>query len=307
VLGRRDSAGLLRTQRVVVEHARAFAPDVVHGHDAAPTLWMYLRAAGRTRPPVVLTLHTPMTRHFAGSEPGLRSLQTLLRGADAVTAVSRGVADDATALEPSVADRIAVVPNGIVPPRHDPPPISELPPHIVCVGRLVEGKGFEHAVAALAVIARRVPDVRLTIVGDGPVADDLDRQAAALGVDALVERTGHVSHDRVLDVIASGTLVMMPSHYEGLPLVAVEAAWMGRPVVAAHAPGLNEAVLDGETGLLVDPDAESLAAAALQLIGDGALALELGQNARRRAEREWALTSCVDRYESIYRRQLSLR
>src|SRR5207244_9573149 len=75
VLGRGDRAELLRTQRAVIEHARGFAPDVVHGHDVPPALLTYLRAAGRTRAPVVLTLHTVMSRHLASTEPAMRILR----------------------------------------------------------------------------------------------------------------------------------------------------------------------------------------------------------------------------------------
>ena len=76
---------------------------------------------------------------------------------------------------------------------------------------------------------------------------------------------------------------------------------MARPVVASRVPGLEDAVIDGETGLLVEPNAESLAAAAIGLIEDRSRAEAMGRAGRRHAEREWALATCVDRYEAIYR------
>ena len=95
----------------------------------------------------------------------------------------------------------------------------------------------------------------------------------------------------------------MPSRYEGLPLVALEAAWSARAVVAMAGPGLAEAVADGTTGLLVPPgDVPGLARAMAEVLASTARATELGRAARDRMERDWSIAATVDRYEEIYRR-----
>ncbi len=96
--------------------------------------------------------------------------------------------------------------------------------------------------------------------------------------------------------------MVMPSHFEGLPLVALEAAWAGRPVVATRAPGLDEAVVDGETALVVEPGGGALAFGIERLVTDPALARRLGTGARAFAEREFSLGRCVDAYEALYER-----
>lgn len=299
----RDGAAILRVQREIWECVREFAPDVIHAHDAAPALWLYLRLT-RDRPhaPIVLTLHNVMSPHYAGNEQGLPGLITLIRAAAWVTGVSEDVVSDALVIDPSVADRISVIRNGVVEPALAPDPVPDGPAHFLAVGRLVPQKGFHRAIAAVAALAPRHPGLRLTIVGVGPLLGRLQDQANQLGVADRIEFAGTVAHDDLPALMNDAIGVVMPSRFEGLPLVALEAAWMARPVVGTVAPGLSQAVIDGETGLLVDPaDPHALAAALESLILDRERARELGAEARHRMEREWSLAACVDGYEAVYR------
>jgi glycogen(starch) synthase len=103
-------------------------------------------------------------------------------------------------------------------------------------------------------------------------------------------------------VINSATLVLMPSRREGLPLVAIEAAFMGRPVVAVRRSGLPEVVVDGETGLLAAPeDVEGLAAAALAVLEDPPRGRRMGRAARRRAGERFSIAQCAARFDELYR------
>jgi glycosyltransferase involved in cell wall biosynthesis len=114
---------------------------------------------------------------------------------------------------------------------------------------------------------------------------------------------GAVDHEEIPAMLSRHVALVMPSRYEGLALVALEAAWMGRPVIGTRAPGLALAVVDGKTGLLVDADASgALAAAMEELAVDRARARRMGDAARRLAEAEWSLAACVDGYEQIYAR-----
>ena len=121
----------------------------------------------------------------------------------------------------------------------------------------------------MADLAPKYPDLRLTIVGVGPLLADLQRQAADLGVAGHIEFAGRVDHDDIAALLDQMVALVMPSLFEGLPLVALEAAWRARPVVGTTAPGLARAVVDGENGLLVDPeDPHALSAAMESLILD---------------------------------------
>lgn len=300
VVEARDAAGILRVQRDIARFAREFAPEVVHSHDAGPVLWMYHRAARRHRPPLVVTLHNVMTRKFASVLPVLGKL---LREADWVTGVSQAVAEDVLTYEPAVASRLSVITNGIVPPLLDMSPVPDGPARLSCIGRLDPQKGFDLAVTAFAGVRERHASVRLVVAGDGPERGRLTSLARELGVADGVEFLGFVDREGIARVLRESTVVLIPSRFEGLPLVALEAAWAGRPVVAAEAPGLSEAVLRDETALVVpveDPDA--LAAAIGELLADPPRAKTMGWRARALAERRYSLDPCVDAYEQLYGR-----
>jgi glycogen(starch) synthase len=233
----------------------------------------------------------------------LAVLAKMLRDADWVTGVSQAVVDDVLAYEPSVASRMSVITNGIVPPVVDVSPIPDGPARLLCMGRLDEQKGFDLALTALALVRERHPDVRLVIAGDGPERNRLIATACGLGVDDSVDFLGTVSRNRVATLFRECTAVVMPSRFEGLPLVALEAAWAGRPVVSAEVPGLSEAVVPGETALMVPPEnPDALAGAIVQLLDAPDRGAALGRKARTVAAARYSLDRCVDEYEALYNR-----
>ena len=300
VVEARDAEGILRVEMEILRFAREFDPDLVHSHDAGPVLWMYRRAARREHRPLVVTLHNVMTRKFASV---LAVLAKMLRDADWVTGVSQAVVDDVLGYERSVASRMSVITNGIVPPVLDGSLVPHGPARLLCMGRLDEQKGFDLAITALALVRRRHPNVRLVIVGDGPERSRLIATACGLGVDDSVDFLGTVSRSRVATLFRECTAVVMPSRFEGLPLVALEAAWAGRPVVAADAPGLSEVVVPGETGLMVPPeDPHALADAIVRLLDAPGRAGALGRKAHILAADRYSLDRCVDEYEALYNR-----
>jgi glycogen(starch) synthase len=300
VVEARDAEGVLRVELEILRFAREFDPDLVHSHDAGPVLWMYRRAARRERRPLVVTLHNVMTRKFASV---LVVLAKMLRDADWVTGVSQAVVDDVLSYERSVASRMSVITNGIVPPVVDVSPIPDGPARLLCMGRLDEQKGFDVAITALALVRERHPNVRLVIAGDGPERNRLIATASGLGVDDSIDFLGTVSRSRVATLFRECAAVVMPSRFEGLPLVALEAAWAGRPVIAADAPGLSEAVVPGETALMVPPeDPHALASAIVRLLDSPDRAGALGRKARTVAAARYSLDRCADEYEALYNR-----
>lgn len=299
-IGRRDFPAILKAQRRTWEIVQGLRPDVLHAHDGPPALWMYLRAARDHRPPLLLTLHSVMSRHFSATGAALDGLRTILRAADRISGVSSAIVDDAIAIEDSIATRAVIVPNGVRPFDRAWTPVSDRVDELLCLGRLAPEKNFGRAIGALRLLAEHRPGVRLTIVGDGDERESLQRTARRLGVDDRVEFVGMVDHSRIPELLDRATLVVMPSAYEGMPLVALEAAWMARPVVAAAVPGLEGVIVDGVTGRIVDGDDEALADAIGQLLDDRNLVRSMGAAARARAESQFSLAACVDRYEAIY-------
>jgi glycogen(starch) synthase len=301
VLARRDAAVLFRLQHEIARSTGDFNPDVVHAHDAGAVLWLYRRAARRDVRPVLITLHTVMRGRVNES---LDVRAELLGKAEFITGVSRDVIDDALSYAPSIAGKSAVVANGVAPTVEKTTPVPTDPPRLVCMGRLVPEKGFDRAIAAFAHVAARIPEVRLAVAGDGPERQRLVALAADLGVADRVDFLGFLDRPGVARLLEQATAVVMPSRLEGLPLVALEAAWSGRPVVATRAPGLDHAVVDGETALVVDAEPEAFARGLERLLTEPDLAQRLGAGGRARAEREYSIGTCADAYDAIYRRMV---
>lgn len=163
------------------------------------------------------------------------------------------------------------------------------PPRILAVGRLVPKKGFRCLLEALTRVSRH--DVRLLIAGDGPEKPRLREQAERLGISGRVELLGQLRNQRILDLMTSCDMLAVPSviaadgDRDGLPNVILEAFACGLPVIASRLPGIGEAVLHEQTGLMAEPDdSASLARAVERLLNDPALARELAARARAHLE-----------------------
>jgi glycogen synthase len=296
-LAREDRAAMLRCTAEVHEFVRSLEPDVVHAHGPSTALWVYLRTQRRKRP-LISTLHTVTSAHH-GRE--LAEVAALVRESDRMTGVSQVVVNDLVDLFPDVAGRVSVVRNAVAAPPKPPEAVAEDAP-LVCIGRLVPLKGFDMVIEAFALVAPRHHGARLMIVGDGPHRGDLVALAQRSGVGRRVEFIGAVDHDDIFDVLAASRALVMASHYEGLPLVSLEAAWAGRPVVGMSYPGLAEVVVDGVTGMLVPPgDVAALSRSMENMLASTEVATTLGKAARARMEANWSIQATVDAYESVYR------
>jgi glycosyltransferase involved in cell wall biosynthesis len=179
-------------------------------------------------------------------------------------------------------------------------PFPDIPgrPRIVFVGRVVRHKGVETLVEAAA--RMRTPGAQIVLVGDGRDRPRVERLARRLGIADRVHVTGFVAHERVPAVLASADLLVLPSFYEELGTVLVEAMQVGLPTVASRVGGIPEVVEDGVTGLLVAPeDPAALAAAMDAVLSDPALARRLGANAIRNAP-EYDLERVAGQVHGLY-------
>jgi glycogen(starch) synthase len=172
------------------------------------------------------------------------------------------------------------------------------------IGRLTCEKGFDLAIAALKLLLERFPRLTLHLVGDGPERAALQRQASDLGIEKSVEFVGMVPNRMIPDLLKRATIVLIPSRSrESFSLVAVEAAQMGRPVVAAAAGGLREVVREGETGLLVELESpQAIATAVGTLLVDPQRTGKMGNDAREWALNAFGLDRMMNEYETVYRR-----
>lgn len=225
-----------------------------------------------------------------------RLRQASLRRADLVFAVSANtgrLASDIVGVDP---ERIVVVPNGTDPRQHQRVDASSWRQRlelgdakvIASVGRLVGNKGYDRVIEAMPTVLARCSNAVYVVGGTGPDETRLRALAHAVGVQSQVRFIGRVPDDE-LNMLYSGADVFAtisreePPAIEGFGIVFLEAAACETPVVAGRSGGIPDAVLDGETGLLVDPSrADDVASAILRLLDDPPLARRLGRRGRQR-------------------------
>ena len=156
---------------------------------------------------------------------------------------------------------------------------------VATVANLVWQKGLSYLILAAKKVCEHVKNVEFIVVGDGPLREELMRQVRGLGLEGRVRFLGRLPYEEALGVMASSDIFVLPSVYDQLPMVILEAMALGKPVVATRVCGIPDVIEDGRTGLLVEPrDPEGLAAAILKLVEDPGLREELSQRARLAAE-----------------------
>ena len=247
-------------------------PDVVHLH-GGPGGVLFVR---RLSVPVVYTAHHTYRQAFVPSDPrrALAGLEGMAyRRAARVLAVSNSTADAVFAMRvPST--RVGVVPPGIDLPALDPG--AREPGRMLYVGRLEREKNPLTAIAVMRDTIATRPGWRGVVIGTGR----LDREAAdaARGCDQI-SVLGRVDDAAVSRELARASVLLMPSRFEGLGLVALEAQARGTPVVGYDVTGLRDAVRDG--GILVhEDDEDALRRACIRVLEDDEFAAGLGRRGR---------------------------
>jgi colanic acid/amylovoran biosynthesis glycosyltransferase len=165
---------------------------------------------------------------------------------------------------------------------------------LLSVGRMVEKKGFAIALDAVARARAELPELRYSIVGDGPLSSQLSARVDALGLSDTVKLHGALASEALRPLMARAHALLVPSltasdgDMEGLPVVIMEAMALGLPVIASHHSGIPELVRDGETGRTVpEGDAPALASAIVEWAREPQRWQETTQRARAAIESEF--------------------
>ncbi|HYN57754.1 MAG TPA: glycosyltransferase family 4 protein [Motilibacterales bacterium] len=256
-------------------------PDVIHAHD-----WMVAHAAvalrDRSGAPLTATIHATEAGRNRGwvttdLSTAIHAIEWWLANtADAVIACSRTMRREVETL--FGLESAHVVANGIAladwkRPEFETARISaenaDAHPLLAYTGRVEWEKGLQTLVSAMPALRRAHPGIRLLVAGRGSYLDDVQRQAANLGLDGSVRFLGWVSEEDLRAIVAAADVAIAPSLYEPFGLVALEAAAMGTPLVVSNAGGLAEFAEDGARALTFTPgDAASLEGAVNATLAD---------------------------------------
>ena len=305
-LGRLDS---------LVDYLREQRPDVViAAAGRIPFLALWAKAIARVSTVFVIAEHSTFSQRLAAFEADAakharliyrqRLMRGLYRRADAVFAVSAGVADDIAAVSGLARERIHILYNPVVSlalmHRAEQTPTFDWAcdtdtPCILAVGRLAPEKGFDTLISAFARVREDRHDARLLILGEGPERARLEAQVAACGLDEVVALPGWADNPQAC--MRTCRLFVLSSRVEGLPVTLVEALACGTPIVATDCrSGPREILEDGRHGELVPvDDIEALAAAITSVLGRPTT----GAEARRRRAADFGVEPAVDAYERL--------
>lgn len=290
-----DVLAVLRLRRLARGHSLVH----LHSSKAGAVGRLALVSLGRRRPASVFTPHgwswlvggwlAPLYRWFE---------RIILPVTNAVVAVSAEERSEGQAVLGARASRIQVIPNGVDVRRFRPEgPRAERAdgPLVVCVGRICHQRAPEVAVAALALM--RTPGVRLRLVGEGEDRAAIERLVESLGLTGRVELPGFRA-DPAPDLRAAD-VVMVPSRYDGMALILLEAMACGAAVIATRVGGSSAL---GEAGVLVPAeDPQALAREADALLADPGRRKLLGQAARHRAAGQFSLECSLDATLALWR------
>ncbi|MDZ7816927.1 MAG: glycosyltransferase family 4 protein [Planctomycetota bacterium] len=295
------------------EHVRRFSPHVVHTHSSKAGVLGRLAAKSCKVPAVVHTVHG---LPFGYGRDMMEKLypcfeRSAARSCDRVFCVSRSLV--AKMREHSIADesKISYMPWGLDLSRFKRylgklararMGIGTNSPTIVIPARLAPDKGHEDALMALSVLVDRFDELRLLLVGDGPLREPLQDLARSMGMGGNVVFAGRVPPRQMPHFLAAGDITLLPSYREGMPVVLAESFVAGRPVIAYDTDGVGELVRHLETGELVEQgDVEGLALALEKLLSNPELRTKYAANGSRLIGEQFAQQVMAKKLDTAYR------
>jgi glycogen(starch) synthase len=283
-------------QAAIIAPILAARADVVHVHlgEDLAVIPVGTAAARLHRLPLVLTVHTSLRHTLAVNDLRSAVLKTLggsierwgEHSAEAVLVITPRL--HRLLLSDGVDENsVHVIPPGVNPSLFEGPfedPFSGVgKPRVLFIGRLAPQKGVGTLVEAAGLLED--PGAQILLVGDGPERKALERKSERLSVADRLHFVGFFAHERLPAVLAHADLLVLPSLYEELGTVLLEAMQAALPIVASKTGGIPDVIEDGVNGLLVPPgDPEALARAIDRVLADRKLARRLSEGVQERVK-----------------------
>jgi glycogen synthase len=307
---------LIGTIRVISK----FKPDVINVHFLGSNAFYILLAHYFKKKPLMVTFHgnevitvPDPTRVGAKGYTRLETkwmnwtIASILRRADYVTAVSEYLLNNAKKLNSAISEKSTRIFMGGFKDGQDNTRSSQgNKPFILAVGRLATEKGFDLLIAAVRFVSEKIPSISLIIIGDGPEKAELLKLIEQNNLQDKVILKGFLPKEQIGDYYRKCLFLVVPSMWEGLGSIIFESAMYKKPVVATSVGGIPENVIDGVTGLLVEPgNVTQLSDAIMRLLLDPKLCNEIGNNAKKFIDERGDWTKIATGYCQIYQNIIS--
>jgi len=301
--------------RVVLPLARLIRSgryDAVHAHLFPTSLFVALASYLASGPRYIFSEHNVANRRR--KNPVFKLLDWFIyRRFSQIISVSKVVRDSLLLWLPGLREKVCVIQNS-VDPEHFSAPRSQIPylrrqmgiaPEefvILYAGRLAPAKGPDILLQAISLLPANFGPIKVLIAGEGPLEKTLRDQAATSSVDGRVDFLG--LRKDIAHLLNLADLVVLPSRWEGLPMILLEAMAARRPVIATRVGGIPEVIQDGINGLLVDPeDPQALARTIVIALESPDLRRRLEVGARQTICTEYSVRHAVQSLFEIYSMQ----
>ncbi len=283
-------------------------PQIVHVHSFFGVLSGSLATIGRNAPSMVASLRNlgyeawpanTLYRKFRKRVHGY-----LLRRTDYVAAVSRAVAEHylshlRVGTDRIIPDSLPLAVNEIATAPHAERRTASI--RVALPGRIVREKGHRSALVAVHSLIRDGMNIRLDILGGGPLESSVKAQSADLGIAEFVTFNGVMDHRALLTRLSQADICIIPSLHEGFGIVALEAMALGIPVISSKVGGLSEIVEHGTTGLQVSPgNPAELARAIERLANDPEMMSRLTNAAFKSVKRQYSMDAIAPVWLNVY-------
>lgn len=293
-----------------------FRPDIIDAHIPRPTMWASLAQRLLTkRPPFVYTEHNIQSAYPSWAKWVYR---VFLPFTDHVIAISQAGADSFKERWHWPNERVTRIWNGIdvrrVVPNQSASSVRDtlgvpVEGKVICnVGNLTSRKAQEVLVAAMAEVYAAIPEARCWIAGSLELAPATAAMIQAEVISRGLENCCQILGPRrdVPDLISAADVFVLSSRQEGFPITILEAMAAGKPVVATDVGGCAEAVVHGETGLIVPPeDPHALAEALKWVLTHPQDARRMGEAGRRRVEANFTVDAMVEQHSAVYEKVIA--
>ena len=293
--------GIRGTVRQLVNKGYDF--DIIHAHHAFPDGYAGLLLSEEYNRPLVVTVHgQDLYSTIYHNQSCYQQVKRVLEETTQVITVSSELKRRAE-MEGISTNNVVILGNG-VPDRvldksynHN----IDKDPVILSVAGLIERKGIEYNIKAMAALRRKFPNLTYRIVGNGPEYQNLINIANELGACDKISFLGALSHEAVFNEMANCQILSLPSWDEAFGLVYIEAMIQGKPVIACKGEGIEDVIRHGVNGMLVSPkDVDSLVEAIDYLISHPDETNQIGQRARETVMKNYTWGKIVNRLIKIY-------
>jgi len=293
----------------LIRAIRTIRPAVIHAHWLIPQGFVVALCSVlyKKTPPYVVTSHGGDLYGFNGGA-GKAIKRFVLKRAHSICVVSDSMRHYISEQYGSMPREVLIAPMGVdlLTTFTPDPAVSRKPKSIIFAGRLVEKKGVEFLIAAVAELKSTYPAITLSIVGAGPELQKLQEAVSRLDLESSITFTGALSHHELVPLYRCHEIAVFPfvqasdGDMEGLGLVTIEAIGCGTPVIVGNVPAVRDIVTNNQTGLLCnDVNSAELANLISYLFDHDEVRASISQEGLKKVNRSFGWTTCAKRYSSV--------